>query len=362
MCENENKMYINITAKDYFNELKLMQQQYGQEEDLYPWIYMLLQQAKLSNPKNNDVSMRFVASASRANIIKGRKLIKGLAGFPDIAIFRNKFDNNSESKFEDKILGCVEAKALDECLINILDGEKMNLSIFGNTKDYIVKLREKTETGKNWADYVAEGLTKENFGVLNVEFFDKYTDVSNNNYFSNIESKFEKAKSSAKDWEKFLKEKIQVLVKVQNLSVKIGEKKLFDEGLGQLLGELLWYGKVLYTNGLIWKILKVTECKNSAKGVNNIIDLRKYLYENCIEGNREWYKELSGEDWDIKIECETIANLGKYDETQNKIVFSENHIKEFEELTEKLAGINWHEDPTSLITTKEQETKNHLSR
>ena len=26
MCENENKMYINITAEDYFNELKLMQQ------------------------------------------------------------------------------------------------------------------------------------------------------------------------------------------------------------------------------------------------------------------------------------------------------------------------------------------------
>lgn len=36
-------MNIEFTVEDYFKELQLMEAQYGQEEELYPWIYMLLQ-------------------------------------------------------------------------------------------------------------------------------------------------------------------------------------------------------------------------------------------------------------------------------------------------------------------------------
>ena len=46
-------MEITIGAKDYFNELKLMEVQCGQEEDLNPWVYMLLQQAKHNKSMEN---------------------------------------------------------------------------------------------------------------------------------------------------------------------------------------------------------------------------------------------------------------------------------------------------------------------
>ena len=36
-------MNIEFTVEDYFKELQLMESQYGQEEELYPWVYMLLQ-------------------------------------------------------------------------------------------------------------------------------------------------------------------------------------------------------------------------------------------------------------------------------------------------------------------------------
>ena len=39
-------MKIEFGVQEYFNELKLMDAQYGQEEELYPWVYMLLQMAE----------------------------------------------------------------------------------------------------------------------------------------------------------------------------------------------------------------------------------------------------------------------------------------------------------------------------
>ena len=36
-------MKIEFTVEDYFNELRVMENYYGQEEELYPWMYMLLQ-------------------------------------------------------------------------------------------------------------------------------------------------------------------------------------------------------------------------------------------------------------------------------------------------------------------------------
>ena len=39
-------MQIEFTVEEYFRELKLMQQQYGLEEELYPWMYMLLKMAE----------------------------------------------------------------------------------------------------------------------------------------------------------------------------------------------------------------------------------------------------------------------------------------------------------------------------
>ena len=43
----EINMKIEFTVEDYFNELQSMEKYYGQEEELYPWIYMLLQMVEI---------------------------------------------------------------------------------------------------------------------------------------------------------------------------------------------------------------------------------------------------------------------------------------------------------------------------
>lgn len=51
-------MKIEFGVQEYFNELKLMDAQYGQEEELYPWIYMLLQMAECRKKRYSRNGMR----------------------------------------------------------------------------------------------------------------------------------------------------------------------------------------------------------------------------------------------------------------------------------------------------------------
>ena len=58
-------MKIEFGVQEYFNELKLMDAQYGQEEELYPWMYMLLKMAEgrkkeILNEQYMDISIRDV--------------------------------------------------------------------------------------------------------------------------------------------------------------------------------------------------------------------------------------------------------------------------------------------------------------
>ena len=46
-------MNIKFTVEDYFKELQLMESQYGQEEELYPWVYMLLQMIEIRKKRNS---------------------------------------------------------------------------------------------------------------------------------------------------------------------------------------------------------------------------------------------------------------------------------------------------------------------
>ena len=60
-------MNIEFTVEDYFKELRVMENYYGQEEELYPWMYMLLQMIefrKKSNryrrKRNAEIKSRFI--------------------------------------------------------------------------------------------------------------------------------------------------------------------------------------------------------------------------------------------------------------------------------------------------------------
>ena len=55
---------------------------------------------------------------------------------------------------------------------------------------------------------------------------------------------------------------------------------ILNPEIGQLIGEILWYKKVLYTNGIEWRCLYIKEyseklIKNIIKIVNNRIDFEK---------------------------------------------------------------------------------------
>ena len=92
-------MKIVMDVNEYFNELKLMEKQYGREEDIYPWIYMIL---KMSENKGEGISLRDVHNLKRPRD-KEHKIEMSLrmgVGAPDFA-----FVSNGE------IIGCVEIKA-----------------------------------------------------------------------------------------------------------------------------------------------------------------------------------------------------------------------------------------------------------
>ena len=80
----EINMNIEFTVEDYFKELQLMESQYGQEEDLYPLIYMLLQMAEcrkkhILEEQYNPLSIRDVhdaQSSSSSNVSKLSKIKK----------------------------------------------------------------------------------------------------------------------------------------------------------------------------------------------------------------------------------------------------------------------------------------------
>ena len=102
-------MKIEFGVQEYFNELKLMDAQYGQEEELYPWIYMLLQLAECRKKEilkewYQGVSIRDVHNGqSVKNSSELKKMFKGNVRFPDFVILDRKVDVDSKN-------GCVEIK------------------------------------------------------------------------------------------------------------------------------------------------------------------------------------------------------------------------------------------------------------
>ena len=57
-------MIIDFTVAEYFEQLQLMEEQYGQEEDLFPWIYVRTGKKQMrlgceSDPRNKALMKMF---------------------------------------------------------------------------------------------------------------------------------------------------------------------------------------------------------------------------------------------------------------------------------------------------------------
>ena len=80
-----------MTLEQYMRELWLMDKQYGQEEELYPLINMLLRDGvNTENLSIRDVHKSERIKADNNKNVKSRKYIDGFGSFPDLEIVFEK--------------------------------------------------------------------------------------------------------------------------------------------------------------------------------------------------------------------------------------------------------------------------------
>lgn len=107
-------MRIELSVKEYLNQLELMKNQYGREEDIYPWLYMILRGAVDDNISIRDVHNLKKPRPYREKdgknngLVRDREIYMRLGvGAPDFVLY-----NSSE-----KMIGCVEIKMMDSIQI-----------------------------------------------------------------------------------------------------------------------------------------------------------------------------------------------------------------------------------------------------
>ena len=158
-------MNIEFSVEEYFHELMLMDEQYGQEEELYPWIYILLQMVECRKREilktlYRSVSIRDVhnleISENSEKLSPIKKNLRAQKGVPDIAIL-----NTESSSF----LGCIEIKST----LHSLCLDEGNYS-FANQVQYIFNTAPKTAERLKQADAdCADKLKTENGTSLSPE-------------------------------------------------------------------------------------------------------------------------------------------------------------------------------------------------
>lgn len=115
---------------------------------------------------------------------------------------------------------------------------------------------------------------------------------------------------------------------IKHLSKVISENKPMKNDIGQLLGEILWYKKVLYTNGIKWKLFYIKSYNK--KEIGKIIDIVSSRIEKEKDPNsREdfcWWKTKEIEEIVNKISEKTI---------------SENCLDNWEDFEKEINTIDW---------------------
>ena len=302
-------MKIEFGIQEYFNELKLMDAQYGQEEELYPWVYMLLQMAECRKKEilkewYQGVSIRDVHIGEKAKGSKIKSYLRYKKGVPDIAII-----DTQTTKF----LGCVEIKKSNKSL-NVSEGNKTkNESLeFGK---YVIKYQYNEEkwddkTKKAIIDKIVLDLSK-NIDRKYIKKEDiEYTGHNNNVYYfkadiinnSDLKKEIERFKNRhKKPKELYGKEGI---VKVTKSEWKWKGEKYGWHEQEQIISHLEKFKKVLYTNGLEFYFLNLAEDEKEIE-VKKLADLTS-LYkcyqkhdgsisnDNLLTASTEWDRLIAG--------------------------------------------------------------------
>lgn len=138
---------------------------------------------------------------------------------------------------------------------------------------------------------------------------------------------------------------------------------------GQLLGELLWYKKVLYTDGLKWELVTLKPLDEELF-LKNVLNTVKTRNEDVAETN--WCSQFCWENFSVSdnynsngelniIESRVIADLRcAYKEYKpngdNEELFKQlnEDCGEWTKLINGLANINWHAEPVAEISTEKK--------
>ena len=365
---------MNLELKDYMRELILMEKQYGQEEELYPLINMLLRE----NENVKELSVRDVHGSRGSGMV--HSMLYGYASFPDLVILDEKCDLNLDSMKSSKqtiddqvknMYGCVEAKQYKEVLSFWGEGDDIEIE----RKD-ISKCTYKIDNTFPRPDQcfycvtMDKPLPKKYYNcncpliINDVNIEDESSWV---NGVNGKRSKFRDIKGAKEESEKIalkIYENDLCGIKENDLC-GIKENLLCARPSEQLIGELLWYGKVLYTNGIVWKYLELKKPdknkirnqlsrfvgKKDAKWIKNIEELLP-ITVMCVEiGNlTDAYENLV-----TKAEGDKLANLKDKFKLNDKEVKKWNN--EWNQLKRKLGRINWTDKNSYDQITKEEDTQ-----
>lgn len=300
-----------MELKEYMREIYLMNNQYGQEEELYPLINILLRQT--INDKT--LSIRDIHNARTVKDNNTREALKGDGGFPDIVILSENFGSNDE--YLNEKYGCIEAKTKLPSPKDItIDKDARNRTIcfkesevsINNIEQYWVKKGNAKFGEHNFPDEIVVEYCNDTVLIM-----PKSNSKKVNYYLEIPREKFGNCfimglKKEDKEW--------SFTVKKTTLNGITGLKHE-----DQLVGELLNYGKVIYTDGLTWLLLEID--KNKLEKENEI-----HFY-GCVIGklkSHESFKDIAGDSFEDKWK---------------KIDDVEAYYKEWDTLMYNLSIINW---------------------
>lgn len=249
-------MEIKLEIKEYFDALKSIEDKFGQEEALYPWLFVIMKMAEEKKrtrleEKYKDIDIISLPGARSGKALTGnaseiRKKLTEYVGVPDIAFIS-----------ENNVLGCVEAKIMSKPF-NLFKQEISSPKEF----DFPKELEEKNiNEGMKYVKGLKVGQDKP------VCWRWRYNVIE----FAELEDESEYGKH-------------------------------------QLLCHLQKFNKVIYTNGLVFYYLRLNNY-NDAKNKVSIIPLcdlsKEYIgYKGNIDNKLK-------QKWEMLIE--KISNICWYD-------------------------------------------------
>ena len=317
---------IDLSVKEYFEQLQLMETQYGMEEELYPWIYMLLcsvdnNKQKLLGESYGGISIRDVHNAKSGGealqgITKDIKKFMQKSAFPEFALFNRNIDSNNGCQ----CFGCVEIKVLGMHYIEL--GNKVEYIIKKNPKkyEYEMKFMKKDDSGK--AEYYCFGINKSQYEKLKSKNYDFLVDFDRENnkievtYYENNHKQHLKITGF---YQKKYNGRRSVNTYVREIPIWNTVKPFDNDIVAEMVSHITNYKKVLYTNGL------------------------QFCYIECLDDSLDNNQ--------INFTVTEIANLNNYYIAyKKKRIVENNAILEWEKLKLGLMSIEWQKNPIEITS------------